>query len=57
VASSCAKLGSLASLLPISTSKEYLCRGREILLALKRSEQLPASQDWTNWFDQAIQQL
>ena len=45
VAASCAKLGSLDSLPPISTRKEYLSRGREILLALRRSERFPASQD------------
>ena len=57
LAASCCKLGSLDSLLSISTRKEYLCRGREILLALKRSERLHASQDFIGWFDQVIQKL
>jgi hypothetical protein len=57
LAVSCRKLGSLDSLLPISTRKEYLCRGREMLLALKRSERLHASQDFIGWFDQVIQKL
>jgi hypothetical protein len=43
--------------LPISTRKEYLVRGREILLALKRAERLHANQDSTRWFDQAIHSL
>jgi hypothetical protein len=57
VAASCSKLGSLDSVLQFSTRKEYLCRGREILLALKRSERLYASKDFIGWFDQAIQKL
>jgi hypothetical protein len=43
--------------LPISTRKEYLYRGREILLALKRAERLHPSQDFTSWFDRAIDNL
>jgi predicted negative regulator of RcsB-dependent stress response len=57
VAISCGRLGSLSAVLPISTRKEYLVRGREILLALKRAERLHASQDATRWFDQAIHGL
>jgi hypothetical protein len=57
VAISCGRLGSLSAVLPISTRKEYLVRGREILLALKRAERLHANQDATRWFDQAIHSL
>ena len=55
VAISSGKLGSLSAVLPISIRTEYLVRGREILLALKRAERLHANHEATRWFDQAIQ--
>ena len=57
VAVSCAKLGSLPTLLSQSSREKFLCRGKDILLALKSSGRLQASQDWTGWFDQTLQQL
>ena len=57
VAVSCAKLGSMEALLTVQARKDYLNRGCEILLSLKRTGKLHANQDWTGWFDQAIREL
>jgi hypothetical protein len=57
VAISCSRLGSLNPLLPIYTRKEYLLRGRAILLALKQSGRLLPNQDSTPWFDRALASL
>ncbi|MFM7514098.1 MAG: NB-ARC domain-containing protein, partial [Cyanobium sp.] len=54
LAVSCAKLGSLNSLLPIHTRKEHLLRGRAILQALKSSGRLHPNQDSISWFDRAL---
>jgi tetratricopeptide (TPR) repeat protein len=57
VAVSCSKLGSLDSLLPAKDRKDYLLRGQQILLTLKEAGRLHANQDWTGWFNQAIDNL
>ena len=57
VAVSCARLGSMNALLPVSARKDYLNRGRDILLSLKRTGRLHANQDWIGWFDEAIERL
>jgi hypothetical protein len=57
VAVSCAKLGSLDSLLSIQERQEYLSRGLKLLTALKQAGRLHANQDWTGWFDNALSSL
>ena len=57
VAVSCAKLGSLDSLVAMQQRKEYLSRGLKLLSALKQAGKLPANQDWTGWFDSALRSL
>ena len=54
VAVSCSKLGSLDSLLSAADRKEYLQRGRNILISLKNAGKLHPSQDHIDWFDQAL---
>ena len=54
VAVSCAKLGSLDSILSAAIRKEHLTRGREILISLKNAGKLHPSQDHIGWFDQAL---
>jgi len=57
VAVSCAKLGSLDSLLLIGERQEYLSRGLNLLTTLKQAGRLHANQDWTGWFDSALRTL
>jgi tetratricopeptide (TPR) repeat protein len=57
VAVSCAKLGSLDSLLLIQERQEYLSRGLNLLTTLKQAGRLHANQDWTGWFDSALRSL
>jgi tetratricopeptide (TPR) repeat protein len=57
VAVSCAKLGSLDSLLSIQERQEYLSRGLKLLTALKQAGRLHANQDWRGWFDNALSSL
>jgi tetratricopeptide (TPR) repeat protein len=58
VATACAKLSCLDAVLPVAARMAYLERGRDLLLALKRSNRLSTSQqDWTAWFDQAMAEL
>jgi predicted negative regulator of RcsB-dependent stress response len=57
VAVSCSKLGTMNQLLPVSTRRVYLQRGREILIALKQARRLHSNQDYTDWFDEQIQRL
>jgi predicted negative regulator of RcsB-dependent stress response len=57
VAVSCSKLGTMNQLLPVSTRRVYLQRGREILIALKQARRLYSNQDYTDWFDEQIQRL
>jgi tetratricopeptide (TPR) repeat protein len=57
VAVSCSKLGSFDSLLSAKNRKKYLLRGQQILLSLKEAGRLHANQDWTGWFDQALDSL
>jgi tetratricopeptide (TPR) repeat protein len=57
IAVCCKKLSSLDSLLSISDRREYLLRGRQVLLDLKKAVRLLASQDGTGWFDQALKDL
>jgi tetratricopeptide (TPR) repeat protein len=57
VAVSCSKMGSLDSLLSINDRREYLQRGRQILLKLKNAGRLQANQDWIGWFDQELDAL
>jgi tetratricopeptide (TPR) repeat protein len=54
---SCAKLGSLDSLVSIQQRKEYLSRGLKLLSALKQAGRLHPNQDWTGWFDSALRSL
>jgi tetratricopeptide (TPR) repeat protein len=56
-AASCARLGSLDMLLPVPSRREHLCRGRDILLALKETDRLEASKDWSDWFAKALREL
>jgi hypothetical protein len=44
-------------LLPVSTRRAYLQRGRDILNALKHARRLHSNQDFTAWFDEQIQRL
>jgi hypothetical protein len=44
-------------LLPVSTRRAYLQRGREILIPLKQAGRLHRNQDHTAWFDEQIQRL
>ena len=57
VAVSCAKMGSLDSLLSINDRRDYLQRGRQLLLMLKDAGRLQANQDWIDAFDQALEAL
>ena len=57
VAISCAKLGSLDSLMSMQLQKEYLCRGPELLLGIKQAVRLHAKQGWTSCFDNALRSL
>jgi hypothetical protein len=57
VAVSCSKMGSLDSLLSVNDRREYLQRGRQILLKLKNAGRLQASQDSIGAFDQALDAL
>ncbi len=57
VAVSCWKMGSLDSLLSINDRRDYLQRGRQILLELKDASRLHANQDSIDWFDQALDAL
>jgi tetratricopeptide (TPR) repeat protein len=57
VAVSCAKLGSLDSLVSMQQRKEYLSRGLELLSALKQAGRLHANQDWLSWFENALRSL
>ncbi len=54
VAISCAKLGSIDSLISMQYRKEYLCRGPELLLGLKQAGRFHANQDWMRWLDNAL---
>lgn len=53
VAYSCAKLSTVATQ-PIDVRKDYVLRGREILVALKRQGRLLPRRDWISWFDAEI---
>ncbi len=57
VAVSCAKLGSLESLLSIQERREHLSRGLALLLEIRQAGKLYANQDWTGWFEQALNSL
>jgi len=57
VAVSCSKMASLDSLLSINDRRDYLQRGRQILLKLRDAGRLQANQDWIGWFDQALDAL
>jgi tetratricopeptide (TPR) repeat protein len=57
LAVSCAKLGSLDSLVSAQQRKEYLSRGLKLLSALKQAGRLHANQDWSAWFDNALGSL
>jgi tetratricopeptide (TPR) repeat protein len=57
VAVCCKKVGSLASLLSIGNRRQYLLRGRQALLDLKKAGRLQANQDGISWFDQALEDL
>jgi hypothetical protein len=57
VAVSCAKLGSLDSLLSIQERREYLSRGLKLFTARLKVGRLHANQDWTGWFDCALSSL
>jgi len=57
VAVSCGKMGSLDSLLSINDRRNYLQRGRQLLLKLKDAGRLLANQDCIGAFDQALDSL
>jgi hypothetical protein len=57
VAASCAKLGSLESLLSVQERREYLLRGLSLLSELKKANRLHANQDWCGWFEDALRSL
>jgi len=49
-------LGTLAHL-PSDARRDYLQRGREILVELKQQGRLLPSKDWIGWFDEQLRQL
>jgi predicted negative regulator of RcsB-dependent stress response len=57
VAVSCGKMGSLDSLLSINERRDYLQRGRQVLLKLKDAGRLHANQDSIGKFDRALDNL
>jgi hypothetical protein len=57
VAVSCARLGSLNSILLIQERQEYLSRGLMLLIELKQAGKMHANQDWTDWFENALSSL
>jgi tetratricopeptide (TPR) repeat protein len=57
IAVSCAKAGTVESVLEHEHRQCLLSRGREIQLVLKQAGKLPPSQDWIEWFDDALMTL
>ena len=57
VAVSCARLGSLDSLLLIQERQGYLSKGLNLLTTLKQAGRLHANQDLTGWFENALRSL
>ena len=57
VALSCAKLGTLEHGQSVEARRDYLLRGRAILLKLKSGGRLMPSQDGTEWFERQLGQL
>ena len=57
VAVSCSKLGTIEGLLSRAERCRYLQRGRDILLALKRTGRLHANQDFIGWFEKQLHKL
>lgn len=57
VAVFCGKLSSLGSMLSITIRREYLLRGRQVLVKLKDVGRLHSNQDMIGSFDQALQDL
>jgi hypothetical protein len=43
--------------LPTEERRSTLRHGRDILARLKKAGRLPAAQDWTAWFDDALATL
>ncbi|MEM9567543.1 MAG: TIR domain-containing protein [Cyanobacteria bacterium P01_E01_bin.34] len=54
---SCSKMGCLEEMLSFEDRRVYLLRGRQILTELKGIGRLHPSQDWIEWFDNAIDSL
>jgi tetratricopeptide (TPR) repeat protein len=54
VARSCAKLAQLEQVLDADLKRDYLTRGREILVELKARSRLSPGQDWIAWFDEQL---
>ena len=57
VAVSCAKLGTLAHEQNTDVRRDYLLRGRGILVELKAAGRLLPNQDWIEWFDGQLSQM
>jgi len=57
LAISCAKLGSLESLLSIQQRREHLSRGLKIVTNPKQAGRLNTDQDWKGWFENALNVL
>jgi tetratricopeptide (TPR) repeat protein len=53
----CARLGSLAHLLPFARLEQVLGRGRELVQRLSASGPWADGQGWLEWFDHALAQL
>ena len=57
LAGSFAKLGTLAHGQSAELRRDYLRRGRAILVLLKGEGRLLPKQDWIEWFDSQLAQL
>lgn len=57
IAVCCKKVSSLDSLLSIGDRRQYLLRGRQVLLDLRKAGGLQVNQNGIGWFDQALEDL
>ncbi len=54
---SCSKLGTVEHGQDVDTRRDYLTRGKSILVELKSQGRLAPAQDWTDWFDEQLRLL
>lgn len=52
--SSYARLGSVELALAPDTRRDYLCRGRDIVLEPTASDRIAGGQEWLDWFEQRL---